>query len=80
VNELGQLIAQAEQMAQAEAKAADNAERAKLIETLESIDAQLRAMNEKPPPRLTRGGMSALEKSRFIEANGASEYMKLPWS
>jgi hypothetical protein len=62
---------EARETARAEALAAQIA---KLNEKLDALTAQ----TAPAPPRLTRLGFSAAEKSRYIRQHGLSEYEKLP--
>jgi chromosome segregation ATPase len=51
----------------------------------EALEAELAAVNEKlakltAEPPLVRSKMSALEKSRYIQAHGKAKYDSLPWA
>jgi hypothetical protein len=70
------LIEQVEREAAAEARA----ERAKLLETLESIARRLAELGANPEPRLTRSAMSPAAKSDYLQRYGREAYWRLPWT
>jgi hypothetical protein len=80
VSEAMRLVDELERKSREDERRAIAEERARLLATLESIDARLRQMSEPPPPRLVRSKMSVAEKSRYIEEHGREAYMGLPWA